>query len=513
MRKGLAVFVVAAALVWHGAPLAGAAPNNNNAQKLLEAVTPTGVMAHEQAFQQIADANGGTRASGTPGYEASSTTSWASSPPPATPRRSRRSTSPSSRSSSRPPAGRARSRRLRRRRPSPSPVGGRHRPRHPGRRADPARAHAELHQRLRGGRLRRLPRRQHRPHPARHLHLRDQGGQRRRRPAPSRWSSSTRASRAAPDVVHGTLGAPGRHHPGGRDQLRHRRRARTRLTADGPCCTWSPSPSPRPGRPGTSSPRRRRAATDNVVVVGAHLDSVVRRARASTTTAAARRRSSRSPLQIAEGQAPQHGPLHVVRRGGVGLLGSDALRQPAQPGRASTTSPSTSTSTWSARRTSSASSTTATTRPSPSGRAAAGPPGSGYIEQRLRRLLRRRQGLASEPTPFSGRSDYGPFIAVGIPAGGLFTGAEGIKTAEQAAVYGGTAGEPYDPCYHQACDTIANVNTTAIDQMADAAAYAIITFAQNTKGSTASGARATSSRRSWIHREFGPLAAAWPWTA
>ena len=55
------------------------------------------------------------------------------------------------------------------------------------------------------------------------------------------------------------------------------------------------------------------------------------------------------------------------------------------------------------------------------------------------------QGLATEPTAFDGRSDYGPFIAVGIPAGGLFSGAEGIKTAEQAAVYGGTAGAAYDP--------------------------------------------------------------------
>ena len=50
------------------------------------------------------------------------------------------------------------------------------------------------------------------------------------------------------------------------------------------------------------------------------------------------------------------------------------------------------------------------------------------------------QGLATEPTAFDGRSDYGPFIAVGIPAGGLFSGAEDIKTAEEAAVYGGTAG-------------------------------------------------------------------------
>lgn len=56
------------------------------------------------------------------------------------------------------------------------------------------------------------------------------------------------------------------------------------------------------------------------------------------------------------------------------------------------------------------------------------------------------QGLATEPTAFDGRSDYGPFIATGIPAGGLFTGAEGIKTPAQQAIYGGTAGQPFDPC-------------------------------------------------------------------
>ena len=36
-------------------------------------------------------------------------------------------------------------------------------------------------------------------------------------------------------------------------------------------------------------------------------------------------------------------------------------------------------------------------------------------------------GLASDPTPFNGRSDYGPFIAVGIPAGGLFTAPKGSR--------------------------------------------------------------------------------------
>jgi len=111
---------------------------------------------------------------------------------------------------------------------------------------------------------------------------------------------------------------------------------------------------------------------------------------------------------------------------------------------------------------------------------AAGPPGSGTIEAQFASYFA-SQGLASAPTPFNGRSDYGPFIAQGIPAGGLFTGAEGIKTAEQAAIYGGTAGTAYDPCYHAACDTYANFSPVALDQMSDAIANAVITYAQSTE--------------------------------
>jgi Peptidase family M28 len=107
-----------------------------------------------------------------------------------------------------------------------------------------------------------------------------------------------------------------------------------------------------------------------------------------------------------------------------------------------------------------------------------------------------KHGLATEPTAFDGRSDYGPFIFAGIPAGGLFTGAEGIKTAGEAAIYGGTAGEPYDPCYHMGCDTMSNLDSTALDQMSDAAAHATITLAQtqrlfpSTATSVATGTKA-----------------------
>ena len=105
-----------------------------------------------------------------------------------------------------------------------------------------------------------------------------------------------------------------------------------------------------------------------------------------------------------------------------------------------------------------------------------GPSGSGRIESVFVDYFT-SQGLATEPTEFDGRSDYDAFINAGIPAGGLFTGAEGIKTAAQAAIYGGTAGVAYDPCYHQACDTIANLSSTALDQMSDAIAHSTLVFA------------------------------------
>jgi Zn-dependent M28 family amino/carboxypeptidase len=142
-----------------------------------------------------------------------------------------------------------------------------------------------------------------------------------------------------------------------------------------------------------------------------------------------------------------------------------------------------------------------------------GPNGSAGIESVFEDYFA-SQGLATEPTAFDGRSDYDAFISAGIPAGGLFTGAEDTKSEAQVGLYGGLAtyeGEPvsFDPCYHQACDSmdpigdgadaglyealndvyggaleyggvITNVNTLALEQMADAAAHAILTYAMST---------------------------------
>jgi Zn-dependent M28 family amino/carboxypeptidase len=144
--------------------------------------------------------------------------------------------------------------------------------------------------------------------------------------------------------------------------------------------------------------------------------------------------------------------------------------------------------------------------------AAPGPSGSGEIEQMFHDYFE-SVGLVSAETPFSGRSDYGPFIAAGvdIPAGGLFTGAEGLKTEAQAEAFGGLAGVAYDPCYHQACDSIdqnfgsdtakadiyaqlnsvyklaGNVNLAAVEEMSDAVAHAVITYAFDASSVTGEG--------------------------
>jgi len=78
---------------------------------------------------------------------------------------------------------------------------------------------------------------------------------------------------------------------------------------------------------------------------------------------------------------------------------------------------------------------------------------------------------------FNGRSDYGPFIEAGIPAGGLDTGAEEIKSDTQRIEYGGLANTAFDPCYHLVCDSLENVSTDVILQMAKAAANAVQTLA------------------------------------
>ena len=109
------------------------------------------------------------------------------------------------------------------------------------------------------------------------------------------------------------------------------------------------------------------------------------------------------------------------------------------------------------------------------------PDGSAGIERTLVAYLT-TAGKTAEETSFDGRSDYQGFTKAGIPAGGLFTGAEEKKSAEQARLWGGQADQPFDPNYHQKADTLDNINRTALGINGEGVAYAVGLYAQDVGG-------------------------------
>ncbi len=170
---------------------------------------------------------------------------------------------------------------------------------------------------------------------------------------------------------------------------------------------------------------------DDVLVLGAHLDSV-EAGRGSTTTAPGSGSCWRSPSRWPGcGPSGRSGSRSGGRGGRAGRL--EPLREGPVGRRRRPRSPVTSTSTWSPRRTTPTGSTTATTR-------SRTPPGSSTSGA----------GCPSEEVAFDGRSDYGPFMKAGIPAGGIFTGAEDVKTLEQAQRYGGVGNQSVRPVLPQA---------------------------------------------------------------
>jgi Zn-dependent M28 family amino/carboxypeptidase len=100
-----------------------------------------------------------------------------------------------------------------------------------------------------------------------------------------------------------------------------------------------------------------------------------------------------------------------------------------------------------------------------------GPPGSAAIERLLGAYFNLR-GKPAEGTEIDFRSDYAQFFEEGIAFGGLFTGAEDLKSEEQAQKFGGAANQPFDPCYHAACDNLANINSDSLELHGDAMAFA-----------------------------------------
>jgi Zn-dependent M28 family amino/carboxypeptidase len=109
------------------------------------------------------------------------------------------------------------------------------------------------------------------------------------------------------------------------------------------------------------------------------------------------------------------------------------------------------------------------------------PEGSAGIERTLVAYLK-SAGKTAQDTSFDGRSDYDGFTLAGIPAGGLFSGAEVKKSDEQAKLWGGTANEPFDPNYHQKTDTLDHIDRTSLGINGGGVAYAVALYAQDLSG-------------------------------
>ncbi len=105
-----------------------------------------------------------------------------------------------------------------------------------------------------------------------------------------------------------------------------------------------------------------------------------------------------------------------------------------------------------------------------------GPAGAGDIEKAFNDEFA-SHGLATEPIPFDGRSDYDGFASVGIPAGGIFAGAEAIKSQEEVDLFGGIPDLEFDPNYHESGDTIRNINRQGYLEHKNAAAYVSAQYA------------------------------------
>ncbi|KAI0191758.1 aminopeptidase Y [Xylaria flabelliformis] len=75
-------------------------------------------------------------------------------------------------------------------------------------------------------------------------------------------------------------------------------------------------------------------------------------------------------------------------------------------------------------------------------------------------------GKPAQYVNFGSSSDYVGFLELGIPSSGIFTGASAST----------------DPCYHLACDTISNVNLDALTVNSKAAANAAAEFALSLEG-------------------------------
>lgn len=120
-------------------------------------------------------------------------------------------------------------------------------------------------------------------------------------------------------------------------------------------------------------------------------------------------------------------------------------------------------------------------QPNPDVPAARVPQGSAGLERTLAGYLN-LAGVRPADQPLGLASDYSAFLRVGIPVGGITTGSSQRKTATQARLWGGRAGVAFDPNYQRRGDGIANVDRATLAITGPAVAFAVGTYAQSTEG-------------------------------
>lgn len=109
------------------------------------------------------------------------------------------------------------------------------------------------------------------------------------------------------------------------------------------------------------------------------------------------------------------------------------------------------------------------------------PDGSAGIERTLGGYLN-LAGKRPADMPLSTLADYHPFMVAGVPIGGLTSGASQQKTTVQARLWGGQAGAPFDPNYQGPRETVDNINRDALAIMGSGAAYAVGSYAESIGG-------------------------------
>ncbi|ULE34281.1 M28 family peptidase [Mycobacterium sp. IDR2000157661] len=109
------------------------------------------------------------------------------------------------------------------------------------------------------------------------------------------------------------------------------------------------------------------------------------------------------------------------------------------------------------------------------------PQGSAGLERTLAGYLN-SAGVRPADMPLAKATDYYPFLTAGIPVGGLTAGASQRKTEVQERLWGGKAGVPFDPNYRTPRDRIDAVNRDALSVLGPAAAFAVGTYAQAVDG-------------------------------